>query len=63
MQTINTFGTSKTKDFAVREYATNLIDTSVNGIIEALNLKQPIYSKTSAYGHFGKPDLPWERLV
>ena len=63
MQTINTFGTSKTQDSAIRDYASSLIDTSVNGIIDALNLKQPIYSKTSAYGHFGKPDLPWERLV
>ena len=30
-------------------------------IIEELNLKQPIYHKTSAYGHFGKEDLPWEQ--
>lgn len=29
-------------------------------IIERLNLRQPIYLKTAAYGHFGKPDFPWE---
>jgi S-adenosylmethionine synthetase len=31
-------------------------------IIKELNLNQPIYHKTSAYGHFGKDDLPWEQL-
>lgn len=31
-------------------------------IIEKLNLRQPIYQKTAAYGHFGKADLPWEKL-
>ncbi len=31
-------------------------------IISELKLKQPIYYKTSAYGHFGKTDLPWEQL-
>ena len=32
-------------------------------IIEDLKLKQPIYHKTSAYGHFGKEEFPWEQLV
>jgi S-adenosylmethionine synthetase len=32
-------------------------------IIEKLNLRQPIYHKTAAYGHFGKSDLPWEQIV
>jgi S-adenosylmethionine synthetase len=45
------------------EFKDKLIDTSVKGIIEKLNLRQPIYSKTSVYGHFGKEDLPWEKLV
>ena len=29
-------------------------------IIERLNLRRPIYRQTAAYGHFGKPGLPWE---
>jgi S-adenosylmethionine synthetase len=29
-------------------------------IIERLNLLRPIYRKTTNYGHFGKPELPWE---
>lgn len=32
-------------------------------IIERLNLRRPIYFKTAAYGHFGKPNLPWEEIV
>jgi len=31
-------------------------------IIERLNLRRPIYLKTAAYGHFGKPNLPWEEV-
>lgn len=32
-------------------------------IIERLNLRQPIYLQTAAYGHFGKPNLPWEKII
>jgi S-adenosylmethionine synthetase len=32
-------------------------------IIERLNLRRPIYLQTAAYGHFTKPDLPWEQIV
>lgn len=32
-------------------------------IIERLNLRRPIYQKTATYGHFGKPNLPWEQIV
>jgi S-adenosylmethionine synthetase len=35
-------------------------DLTPNGIISTLELKQPIYSRTAAGGHFGKADLPWE---
>ena len=31
-------------------------------IIEALGLKNPIFSATTNYGHFGKDELPWEKL-
>jgi S-adenosylmethionine synthetase len=63
MQTIDTFGTSKASDRELDDYKNNLIDTSVKGIIEKLDLRRPIYSQTSAYGHFGKPVLPWEKIV
>lgn len=62
MQTIETFGTSKVSENALYDFKDKLIDTSVKGIIETLDLTRPIYSRTSAYGHFGKPDLPWEKV-
>ena len=32
-------------------------------MIEYLGLQEPIYTKTTNYGHFGKKDLPWERKI
>jgi S-adenosylmethionine synthetase len=63
MQTIDTFGTATVGDEELHAFKDKLIDTSVKGIIETLELARPIYSQTSAYGHFGKPDLPWERIA
>ena len=63
MQTIETFGTATVSDRALQDFKDKLIDTSVQGIIERLDLRRPLYSQTAAYGHFGKPDLPWEKLV
>lgn len=63
MQTIETFGTSKASEKQLHEFRDKLIDTSVAGVIKRLDLARPIYSATSAYGHFGKPDLPWEKVV
>lgn len=63
MKTIDTFGTASVSEKVLYDFMDNLIDTSVNGIIDKLNLKQPIYSKTTAYGHFGKPDLSWEQVI
>lgn len=62
MQTIETFGTGTVSDDELYAFKEKLIDTSVKGIIDALDLARPIYSQTSAYGHFGKSDLPWEQL-
>jgi S-adenosylmethionine synthetase len=63
MQTIDTFGTATVSEQALNDFKEKLIDTSVRGIIETLDLARPIYSQTSAYGHFGKADLPWEQLA
>lgn len=38
------------------------VDLTPKGIIDRFNLFRPIYSKTTNYGHFGKPDLPWEKI-
>lgn len=61
MQTIETFGTATVSDAELEKFKDKLIDTSVKGIIELLDLRRPIYAQTSAYGHFGKPNLPWEK--
>lgn len=63
MQTIDTFGTGTVSEAELHAFKDKLIDTTVKGICDTLNLKRPIYSATSAYGHFGKPDLPWEQIV
>lgn len=60
--TIDTFGTGKTTAAKIQSFAEELLDTSVKGIVEGLNLRQPIYLQTAAYGHFGKPGLPWETI-
>lgn len=62
MQTIETFGTATVSEEELYAYKDKLIDTSVKGIIEHLNLRRPLYSQTAAYGHFGKAELPWERV-
>ncbi len=63
MQTIETFGTATVDDDELYAFMAKLIDTSVKGINDQLDLRRPIYSKTSAYGHFGKADLPWEQIA
>ena len=62
MLSFNTFD-PKSNLTKIRDFTNKLIDTSVNGIIQTLDLKRPIYTKTSAYGHFGKEYLPWEKIV
>jgi S-adenosylmethionine synthetase len=63
MQTIDAFGTATVSEEELYAFKDKLIDTSVKGIIEALDLARPIYGQTSAYGHFGKENLPWEKIV
>lgn len=63
MQTIDTFGTATVSEAELYAFKDRLIDTSVRGITEKLDLLRPIYSATSAYGHFGKPNLPWEQIA
>lgn len=63
MQTIDTFGTNTISEAELYTFQNKLIDTSVRGITEKLDLRRPIYSGTSAYGHFGKSSLPWEKIV
>ena len=60
---IETFGTAEKPQKLIEDYAWNLLDMSTQGIIETLNLRQPIYQKTARYGHFGNSDYPWEKTT
>lgn len=61
---IDTFGTGKVEETVLVEKIREVFDLRPAGIIQMLNLRQPIYKKTAAYGHFGRTDvqLPWEQL-
>jgi S-adenosylmethionine synthetase len=63
MQEVETFGTEKKSKKIIQDYMNKILDTSVEGIIEGLNLRRPIYLKTAAYGHFGRDGFPWEDIV
>lgn len=60
--TVDTFGTGKKPQADIEAFAYNLLEPSVKNIIEHLELRRPIYVSTTAYGHFGKSELPWERV-
>lgn len=62
MQEVETFGTEKKSIKVIKDFMTKILDTSVAGIIEGLNLRQPIYLSTSTYGHFGRDLFPWEKI-
>ena len=60
---INTFGTATIPENEIIGLIRNKFDLTPEGIIRYLDLKQPIYEKTTNYGHFGKKDLPWEQII
>ncbi|MBE5662530.1 methionine adenosyltransferase [Staphylococcus sp. SS251] len=61
---IDTFGTGKVSESQLVEAVRKHFDLRPAGIIKMLDLKQPIYKQTAAYGHFGRTDVlfPWEKL-
>ncbi len=63
MQEVETFGTEKVSTKAIHDFMKKLLDTSVEGILEGLELRRPIYLPTAAYGHFGREEFPWEKVV
>ena len=60
---VNTFGTGSISEEDIVKLIKEKFDLTPNGIIEYLHLKEPIYSQTTNYGHFGKEDLPWEKII
>ena len=61
---VETFGTAKIAEEKIAEIVQKVFDLRPAAIIKNLQLRQPIYQQTAAYGHFGRTDidLPWERL-
>ena len=61
--TVNTLGTGKIADDKLAAIVAEHFDLRPKGIIQMLDLLHPIYSKTAAYGHFGRdePEFTWER--
>jgi S-adenosylmethionine synthetase len=60
---VETFGTAKIADEKISALINEYFDLRPGAIIRDLKLRQPIYRKTAAYGHFGRDDIefPWER--
>lgn len=57
---VETFGTEKVSEEIIIEAVRQHFDLRPYGLQEMLNLLQPIYKKTAAYGHFGREEFPWE---
>ena len=58
---VETFGTGKLPDDRIAEIVKEKFDLRPAAIIDALDLRRPIYSETAAYGHFGREIFPWEK--
>lgn len=59
---VNTYGTGVVPDEVLEKAVTELMDLRPGAIIKKFDLRRPIYTKTAAYGHFGRndPDFTWE---
>ncbi|WED27056.1 methionine adenosyltransferase [Vibrio sp. DW001] len=57
---VETFGTEKVSHDMIIKAIRQFFDLRPYGLQEMLNLLQPIYKKTAAYGHFGREEFPWE---
>ena len=60
---VNTYGTNIISEEKLIEKIDKTFDLTPRGIINYLDLRRPIYRQTTNYGHFGKKDLPWEKII
>lgn len=61
--TVNTFGTGTyCEDDCLAAAVRHVFDLTPAGMIETLQLQQPMYARTAVGGHFGREDFPWERV-
>ena len=59
---VDTFGTGKFDDEKLLEIVKKNFNFEVGNIISELDLRKPVYHKTSCYGHFGDPQVTWEKV-
>lgn len=60
---VDTFGTNTVSEEEIVKKIYEKFDLTPRGIINYLDLKKPIYKKTTNYGHFGKKELNWEKVI
>lgn len=60
---VDTFGTNMIPEEEIVDIIYDKFDLTPRGIVNFLGLKKPIYKLTTNYGHFGKDELPWEKIV
>ena len=59
--TVDTFGTGSAPEERIEQAIEKTFDLSPAGIISTLDLRKPIYQRTSNYGHFGRDEFTWEQ--
>ena len=57
---VETFGTNAVSHETIEQAVRDVFDLRPGAIIRDLDLKKPVYKKTAAYGHFGRPGFTWE---
>ncbi len=60
---VDTYGTGTVDENVIIDKIYSKFDLTPRGIINYLDLQKPIYRKTTNYGHFGKKDLSWEKII
>ena len=60
---VETFGTAKIPEEEISKKIEEKFDLTPRGIINYLDLQKPIYKLTTNYGHFGKENLSWEKII
>ncbi len=60
---VESFGTGKVSEEEMLDIVNKNFNFEVGNILDELDLRRPIYTRTTNYGHFGDPDLPWEKII
>ena len=60
---IDCFGTNRIPEGLIIKLIKERFDLTPRGIIDYLRLQEPIYAKTTNYGHFGREEFNWEKIV